>query len=120
MRRETAAIVECIMSMDAVPPSSIDDDDATEVVSNVTHHHAGAGIAARGGKVTATSSAATPAHGLFANLRKFFNPRATDIHQLLVKLQTQFRLLDVDHKKYMLSITRSSKRESSFRSCSLH
>ncbi len=108
------------MSVVEVPPSSVfasdapranDDDDATEVVSNVTHHRAGAGAAARDGKVTAT-----PAHGLFANLRKFFNPRATDIHQLLAKLQTQFRLLDVDHKKYMLSRTRSSERESCFRS----
>ena len=116
------------MSMDEVlPPSSAsasdascanarDDDDATDVVFNITHHqyHADADAAVRDGKVSAMSSAAVPAHGLFANLRKFFNPRATDIHQLLVKLQTQFRLLDVEHKKYMLSRTRSSKRESSF------
>ena len=100
---------------DGVPQANcVDQDDATEVVSNVAHPRA----AIRDGNVTVPTptptmpsssypGAAVPS-GLFANLRKFFNPRATDINQLLTKLQTQFKLLEVEHKKYLMMRTRSS------------
>jgi hypothetical protein len=99
---------------DGSSPATIvdrDDDDATEVISNVAHHRSAATTAP-----ATMSSAATAASssGLFANLRKFFNPRATDIQQLLNKLQTQFKMLEFEHKKFMLSRTRSSKIGSSF------
>ncbi|KAL7430859.1 hypothetical protein ACHAXH_006788 [Discostella pseudostelligera] len=92
---------------DGSSPATIvdhDDDDATEVISNVAHHRSAATTAP-----ATMSSAATAASssGLFANLRKFFNPRATDIQQLLNKLQTQFKMLEFEHKKLILSRIRS-------------
>jgi hypothetical protein len=59
-----------------------------------------------GGEVHSTSSTSGAAaqSGLFAGLayrlRRVLNPRSTDIQQLLIKLQAQFQMLDVDHKKY--------------------
>lgn len=62
------------------------------------------------------SQAAVPSPaGLFvATLRKYLNPRAADIRQLLVKLQTQFKMLEVQHKKYILLRTGSSEKTNNF------
>lgn len=43
-----------------------------------------------------------PFAGLRYRLRGFFSPRATDIQQLLIKLQAQFNMLEVDHRRYYL------------------
>ena len=115
MDKETLSMASASAPLpDGVPQANnfVDQDDATEVVSNVTYSFA----AIRDAKTSAATSSSSysgaiePLPGLFANLRKFFNPRATDINQLLTKLQTQFKLLEVEHKKYMLLRTRSSKR----------
>ena len=52
---------------------------------------------------------AGPFAGLRYRLRGFFSPRATDIQQLLIKLQTQFDTLEVEHKKYLLMRDGSSE-----------
>jgi hypothetical protein len=54
--------------------------------------------------LTSSKSGTTADSGMFMGLahrlRRMLNPRSTDIQQLLVKLQTQFQELEVDHKKY--------------------
>ena len=48
--------------------------------------------------------------GPFAGfLRKLFSPRATDIEQLLIKLQNQFQKLELDHRRYILTRDGSSE-----------
>ena len=42
-------------------------------------------------------------------LRKLFSPRATDIEQLLIKLQNQFQKLELDHRRYILTRDGSSE-----------
>lgn len=64
------------------------------------------GFGSRSGAVAPTpdSHDAHDGPGLFGGLghrfRFLFSPRATDIQQLLIKLQTQFDMLEVEHKKY--------------------
>lgn len=64
------------------------------------------GFGGGGGYATSSARDAPAPPARFArlrhNLRGLFSPRATDIQQLLNKLQTQFRALDLDFYKYAL------------------
>ena len=89
----------------AVSPADVGANIATDESSSVT------AIPYRGfddcGEAHATSSStseATSVSGPFAGLayrfRRIFSPRSTDMQQLLMKLQTQFEMLEADQKKY--------------------
>ncbi|KAL7543519.1 hypothetical protein ACHAXR_013047 [Thalassiosira sp. AJA248-18] len=59
------------------------------------------------GKAPADTTSSAPVRtapfaGLRYRLRGFFSPRATDIQQLLIKLQAQFQMLEIDHETYAL------------------
>ena len=54
-------------------------------------------------------SSSRPPGPLAGFLRKLFSPRATDIEQLLIKLQNQFQTLELDHRRYILTRDGSSE-----------
>ena len=98
----------------AVSPADVGANIATDESSSVT------AIPYRGfddcGEAHATSSStseATSVSGPFAGLayrfRRIFSPRSTDMQQLLMKLQTQFEMLEADQKKYCRMRTGPSK-----------
>jgi hypothetical protein len=90
---------------DAVSPADVGANIVTDESSSIT------AVPYRGfddgGEVHATSSSTSegtnvsgPFTGLAYRLRRIFSPRSTDMQQLLMKLQTQFEMLEVDQKKY--------------------
>jgi len=97
---------------DSVSPADVGANIANDESSSVT------AVPYRGfddgGEAHATSSLTAttvsgPFSGLAYRLRRIFSPRSTDMQQLLMKLQTQFEMLEADQKKYCRMRTGPSK-----------